>query len=133
MQKALYGICLVHHADPGAKASVCQAVAKATDGVGYDEHGVGRVECQDDVRDDMTNRCHDCDTSLPKPLVNARIGKGGDGIASERCQEDERYDGVTQIIVGFELLICETWRQQYASWTKGHHVHMGSKPRYVFC
>lgn len=45
MQEALYGVCLVHDANPGAKAGVCQAVAKPTDRVGYDEHGVGRVEC----------------------------------------------------------------------------------------
>ena len=128
MQEALYGVRLVHHTDPSAKASVCQAVTKAADRVGHNKHGVGRVECQDDVRDDVAERCHDHDTSLAKPLVNTSLGEGGDGISGERGQEDERHNGVTKIIVGSELLIGKTGRDQCASGTKGHHVRMESKP-----
>lgn len=78
MQEALDRVCLVHHTNPGAKASVCKAVAKSADRVGHDEHGVGRVERQDDIRDDVAERCHDCDTSLPEPLVDSSVGEGGD-------------------------------------------------------
>lgn len=53
----------------------------------------------------MEERCHDRDTSLSKGLMNTGVGDGGDGISSERGQENKRHNSVTKVIVTFDLLV----------------------------
>lgn len=103
MQEALDGVGLVHGADPGAEAGVGQAVAEAADGVGDDEDGVGWVGGEDGVGDDVAEGGHDGDAAAAEGDVDAGIGEGGGGVADEGGEEDERDDGVAEVVVFFEL------------------------------
>lgn len=57
----------------------------------------------------MAKGCHYRDASLPKGLMNTGVGKGGDGISSERGQKDKRHNSVTEIVVIFDLLLGKSW------------------------
>lgn len=46
---------------------------------------------------------NDCDSSLAEFVVNPRVRECCNGVACERAQEDERYNGVAKIVVSFEL------------------------------
>lgn len=46
---------------------------------------------------------HDGDASLAEFHVDAGVGECGDGVACEGGEEDERDDGVAEVIVCFEL------------------------------
>ena len=105
MHDALYGVRLVHRADPRAKAGVSQSVAEATDHVQHDEHGVRRVNRQGDEGDDMAQWRHNCDTALAKFHMDPRISKGRNSVSGKWRQEDEGHNGVSQVVVRFELHI----------------------------
>lgn len=81
----------------------------------------------------MAEGCHDRDTPLPKGLVNTGVGEGGDGISGERGQEDERHDSVTEVIVGFQLLVGQTWRHSLGLKDEGILRTYGIKAYTIFC
>jgi hypothetical protein len=60
---------------------------------------------EDGKGDEMAYGRHNRHTSLAELNVDARIGKGSDGVSDKGSKEDERYDGVTEVIVLFELSI----------------------------
>ena len=103
MHEALNSIRLVHGANPGAKGGIREAVAKARDRVADNENGVRRMRGEDRVGDDVTDRGHDGNAALPKLHVDASVREGGNGVAGKGGQEDERDDGVTEIVVVFQL------------------------------
>lgn len=52
--------------------------------------------------------------------MNTGVGKGGDGVSSERCQKDQGHDGVTEIIVTFELFMGKTWQKCFVKGGASH-------------
>lgn len=58
-------------------------------------------ECDESY--EVTNWRHDGDATLAEFHVDARIGKCSDGVSCERSEEDERNDGITEIVICFKL------------------------------
>lgn len=57
--------------------------------------------------DDVAYRAHNGNSALAESDVDTGIGECGDGVAREGGEEDERNDGVTQVVVFFELSTYE--------------------------
>lgn len=53
VHEALDGVRLVHGAHPSAEAGVRQPVPKAADDVDHDQHGVGRMQTEGHVGDNV--------------------------------------------------------------------------------
>lgn len=104
MENPLYGIGPVHAADPCAKASVGQAVAKPAYGIGHHQHWVGRMKCQHRVRDGVAEGGHDGHAATAQRDVDASVCARREGVAQERGEEDEGDDGVGKVVVLFELV-----------------------------
>lgn len=85
MQKALNRVCLIHGPYPRAKACIGQSIAESANGIHDNQCRVRRVRCQNRVRDDVAERCHDGDAALAKFDVDARIRKRSDRVSEERC------------------------------------------------
>ena len=94
MHEPLDRVGLVHDAHPSAEASVGQAVAESADDVEDDEDGPWRMECESDEGDDVADGCHDGHTALSELDMDLSICEGCHGVANERGEEDEGYDGV---------------------------------------
>lgn len=103
MQEPLDCVRLIHGANPGAKARISQSIAESADHVGHDECWVRRMQGQDDVCDDVAERCHDGHASLTELLMNPSVGKCRNRVTGERSQEDQRDDSVAEFVVGFKL------------------------------
>ena len=96
------GIGVVHDTDPGAEGGVGEAIAETRDGVDDDEGGEWWVSREYGVGDEVAERSGDADAALAKLHVNLRVEDGGRGVAGERCQKDERDDGVIEVVVRLE-------------------------------
>jgi hypothetical protein len=99
---SLHGVCVVHNANPSAEGGVGEAIPEPGDGVGDDEDGERRVRGQDAVGDDVAYGCGDGDASLAELGVDGGVGEGGGGVAREGGEEDERDDGVVEVVVFLE-------------------------------
>jgi hypothetical protein len=89
MQETLDLVRLVHAADPRTKASICQAISKATQHIADNEHRVWRVGGQNGICGDVAQRRHDGNPALAKPLMDAGIGEGGDRVSGKGSEEEE--------------------------------------------
>jgi hypothetical protein len=96
-------IGLVHDADPRAEARVNEPVAESADEIADDEDRVGRVHSQGDVGDEVTERRDQGDAAAAEGMMEAGVGEGRDGVAGERREENERDDGVADVVVFLEL------------------------------
>lgn len=56
---------------------------------------------------DVAYWTHNGNSALAESDVDAGIGECGDGVAREGGEEDERNDGVTEVVVFFELSTYE--------------------------
>lgn len=71
--------------------------------------------------DDVAGGRHDGDAALAPEHVDAGVGEGGDRVAGEGGQEDERHRGVGEVIVAFELEgVALAWPGRVATFTKTH-------------
>lgn len=103
MQDTLNGVRLVHGAEPRAKACVRETITEAAYRIRHNERRVRWVRCENSVRHDVTQRRHDADAAPAQGDVDARIGKCRERVAYKGREEDERYHGVVQVVVVFEL------------------------------
>ena len=81
MQKPQYLIRVRHVAHPGVPRRVREPITEARDHEDDDEHGVGRVNGDDDVGDQVADGGKDADAALSEFQVNCVVHEGAGGVA----------------------------------------------------
>lgn len=104
MQKPKHLVRVRHVADPGVPGRVQKAVPEACEGEDDDKNWVRWVYGKDYIGDQMAAGSEDGDSSLAKLHVDCIIQDGGQGVANEGRQEDERDDSIGEVVIGFELV-----------------------------
>lgn len=78
MQKPLNRIRLIHCANPCAETCVCQAIAKAANGITHNKSRIRRVRGEDSKSYEMAYGRHDGHASLAELNMDSGIGKSSD-------------------------------------------------------
>ena len=102
MHDPLYGIRVFHHAHPCAETRIGESVPEAGDDVDYHDDWEGRMQCDDDIRDNMAQWREEADPSLAEVRVDGGVDEGGCGVAGKGGQEDKGDGCVGEAVVGFE-------------------------------
>lgn len=80
-----------------------QTISKPNNHENNREHRVGRMHTNHHISHKMADRRSDRNPKLPKVVMNRVVERSGNSVAHKRRQEDERDDGVVQVVVCFEL------------------------------
>lgn len=96
-------VCPIQVANPSIPGSITDTIAKASDGVGQDQHWVRGVEANDDVGNDVAYSTSNTYTPLANLSMQHVVYGGCKDIPDKRGQENEGDDNVAEIIVFFQL------------------------------
>ena len=78
MQTSLDSICLIHYANPSAKAGICEPVSKTTDGIDDYQNRERWVSGEHRESNNMADRGEESNAPLTKINVNSSIDECGD-------------------------------------------------------
>lgn len=101
-----------HVANPCAPSSIDDTVAESNEDIHDNEDGKWRVERNDEIRDQAECRCDHAYASLAETDMQGTVDKGRHGVSDEWRQEDERDNGVSEIVMSFQLnglLVISIW------------------------
>lgn len=103
MQESQQLARLVQVTKPSVPCRVIDAVAEARKHKGKHKRHKGRVRRNHDVRQNVARATQDGDTALAKLEMQIVVEQRRADVANEWGKEDERDDGVRQVIVVDEL------------------------------
>lgn len=88
---------------PSIPGRIAKAVSEASEDKGEDEHDIGRVQSDNDVRDYMATTAEDGNTALSDTEMQPVVEDGGRDVSYKWRDEDHGYDGVGQVVVLLKL------------------------------
>lgn len=103
MKKSQQLVRVLHIPNPSIPSTIFESVSEASQHKDDWENWVRRMNARDDIRDNFAKRGDDGYSKLPEAIVNSVIQKGSKSVAHEWREEDERYGGISLVIVCFEL------------------------------
>lgn len=89
--------------DPGVPRRVSSPIAKASEDESKDENDVRWVQSNDRISKYMAGRADEGDPALASLEMEKVIEESRTDVADKRRQENERNDGVTDVVVLHEL------------------------------
>lgn len=92
-----------HVANPGAPSSIHEAIAETNKDIHDNEDGKRRVERNNEIGNQTEYRGDHAHTSLAETDMHGTVDKGRHGVSDEWRQEDERHNGVSEIVMTFQL------------------------------
>lgn len=103
VQKTQYLIRPGHIANPCIPSRVRESISESCKNERDYQNRIGWMERVDDIRDQVASRSQQRDSPLAKGIVDAMVKQSGEHVSTQRRQKHQRDDGVTEVIIGFQL------------------------------